>query len=242
MLEAIDSVATPAPRYVALIADQISGSAEQTRAALFGCDAAAVVLTPNGDAIDSVQQRQPDLVIVDLDFGSRRQALALIDAALRFSRASIIVVGGDTGALVSAASSERCQVLHRPVHGGQLRASIRAALAQRAHRAEMISDESARHRLEHALRLIGQAARDALAPAAPPVVRGALDQLRPREREIAELLLRHLRVPAVAATLGISPHTVRNHLKNIYRRLGVGSQQQLLTALSAQDPALETHG
>jgi DNA-binding CsgD family transcriptional regulator len=59
-------------------------------------------------------------------------------------------------------------------------------------------------------------------------------RLRPREREIANLLLDHYRVPAVAERLAISPHTVRNHLKNIYRRWGIGSQQELLLVLKAE--------
>jgi DNA-binding CsgD family transcriptional regulator len=65
-------------------------------------------------------------------------------------------------------------------------------------------------------------------------------RLRPREREIADLLLAHYRVPAVAERLAISPHTVRNHLKNIYRRWGIGSQQELLLALKAEglEPAV----
>ena len=66
------------------------------------------------------------------------------------------------------------------------------------------------------------------APARPKL---SLVDLRPRERQIAELLLQHHRVPAVASRLGISANTVRNHLKNIFRRLGVHSQQELLDAL-----------
>ena len=35
----------------------------------------------------------------------------------------------------------------------------------------------------------------------------------------------------IAQALGISAHTVRNHLKNLYRRAGVHSQQELLLAM-----------
>ncbi len=35
-------------------------------------------------------------------------------------------------------------------------------------------------------------------------------------------------VPAIAKRLYISPHTVRNHLKSIYRKVGVGTQSQLI--------------
>ncbi len=60
-----------------------------------------------------------------------------------------------------------------------------------------------------------------------------LPSLSAREREIAELLLAHKRVPAIARQLFISPHTVRNHLKKIFAKLGVGSQQQVLDLLTA---------
>ena len=62
-----------------------------------------------------------------------------------------------------------------------------------------------------------------------------LGDLRPRERQIIDLLLVHRRVPAIAQALGISAHTVRNHLKNLYRRAGVHSQQELLLALKQDD-------
>ena len=56
------------------------------------------------------------------------------------------------------------------------------------------------------------------------------------------LLLQHLRVPAIARRLGISQQTVRNHLKSVFRRTGVRSQQELLDriALAAASQAPQT--
>ena len=56
--------------------------------------------------------------------------------------------------------------------------------------------------------------------------------LRPREQEVVRLLLQHLRVPAIARRLGISQQTVRNHLKSVFRRTGVRSQQELLDRIA----------
>lgn len=53
-------------------------------------------------------------------------------------------------------------------------------------------------------------------------------QLSPREREILTKLLSGLRVPAIAEKLFISPHTVRNHLKSMYRKLEVPDQNGLI--------------
>ena len=53
------------------------------------------------------------------------------------------------------------------------------------------------------------------------------------KHQIVELLLASRRVPGIAGTLGISPHTVRNHLKAVFRKLGVHSQEALLELLRA---------
>ncbi len=55
-----------------------------------------------------------------------------------------------------------------------------------------------------------------------------LRDLSPREKENLEHLMNGLRVPAIAKILHISQHTVRNHLKAIYRKLGVSSQSDLI--------------
>jgi len=54
-----------------------------------------------------------------------------------------------------------------------------------------------------------------------------LASLSPREREVVSHLLRGLRVGTIARTLHISPHTVRNHLKAIFQKVGVSSQDEL---------------
>jgi PAS domain S-box-containing protein len=55
-----------------------------------------------------------------------------------------------------------------------------------------------------------------------------LDSLSDREREVLAHLVIGERVSAIAENLHISPHTVRNHLKSVYRQLGVGSQSELI--------------
>jgi PAS domain S-box-containing protein len=52
--------------------------------------------------------------------------------------------------------------------------------------------------------------------------------LSPREREILSELVAGQRVAAIASKLFISPHTVRNHLKSMYRKLDVPNQAGLI--------------
>jgi DNA-binding NarL/FixJ family response regulator len=58
-----------------------------------------------------------------------------------------------------------------------------------------------------------------------------LAALTPREDEVLLMLLSGDRVPSIARDLHISPNTVRNHLKSIFRKLNVGSQVELLDRL-----------
>ena len=59
-----------------------------------------------------------------------------------------------------------------------------------------------------------------------------LQQLSPREREVLLHIGAGHRVPGIAERLFISGHTVRNHLKAIYRKLGVESQHELVEWLN----------
>jgi len=61
--------------------------------------------------------------------------------------------------------------------------------------------------------------------------------LSPREWQVMERLRSGLRVVTIARELTISPNTVRNHLKSIYRKLGVRSQVELLERMRGSEAA-----
>jgi PAS domain S-box-containing protein len=61
-----------------------------------------------------------------------------------------------------------------------------------------------------------------------PVDHPVLVELSEREHEILEHLMQGSRVPAISKDLFISPNTVRNHLKAIYRKVEVSSQSELI--------------
>lgn len=93
-------------------------------------------------------------------------------------------------------------------------------------------------RLEHHIRRIGSEvhAADLEVTVRAPMTYGesaVLDALAltPRQRDIVERLARGQRVPSIAAALFISRSTVRNHLAQVYRLVGVHSQEELLNAL-----------
>jgi DNA-binding CsgD family transcriptional regulator len=58
-----------------------------------------------------------------------------------------------------------------------------------------------------------------------------LKLLSAREWEVLQLLMDRCRVPNIAKQLCISPHTVRNHLQSIFRKVEVRSQSELIEKL-----------
>ncbi len=61
--------------------------------------------------------------------------------------------------------------------------------------------------------------------------------LSPREIEVVQLLVEGLTTVAMAERLSISPHTIRDHLKNLYRKTGASSRGELLGLISRAAPA-----
>lgn len=76
-------------------------------------------------------------------------------------------------------------------------------------------------------RHLAAAASDSGADAAFSGFGGAL--LSPREREIAQLLLRGHSGHSIGAQLGISATTVKTHRKNLYAKLGIATQFELFS-------------
>lgn len=72
-------------------------------------------------------------------------------------------------------------------------------------------------RAVHAGDVIG---RDAGSPG-PPTVSAAAPRFSHREVQVLQLVVAGFGARAVAERLRLSPHTIRNHLKSVYRKLGV---------------------
>ena len=91
------------------------------------------------------------------------------------------------------------------------------------------TDRSEKALLEASRRIAREAA---LAPEPPG---GELDSLRPRERTIVTLYAEGLAVDEIAQLLVISPHTVRTHVKNAFRRLEVHSRDEAARLVFADE-------
>jgi len=161
---------------------------------------------------------QPDVILLDLDLGGE-SSIACLPELLRNCRARVLILTGD-----------RDPASHQ--------AAIRAGA-----RGVVLKDDSAEtvlHAIErvHAgdiwlapelmNRMIGLLAAQ-VEPAAADEAAARIASLTAREREIIRAVVRDRGAPsmAIAASLGISEHTLRNHLTAIYDKLGLRNRIDL---------------
>ncbi|MEE0592650.1 MAG: helix-turn-helix transcriptional regulator, partial [Eggerthella lenta] len=64
--------------------------------------------------------------------------------------------------------------------------------------------------------------------------------LTPREREILVLLAQNYRAPYIAEKLVVSQSTVKTHMRNLYGKLDVHSQAELLLGLDEEAQSITT--
>ncbi|WP_344908171.1 helix-turn-helix transcriptional regulator [Actinomadura meridiana] len=57
--------------------------------------------------------------------------------------------------------------------------------------------------------------------------------LTPKERTVVDHVLEGLATKQIARRLELSPHTVNDHFKSIYRKIGVSAREELITRLLA---------
>jgi DNA-binding NarL/FixJ family response regulator len=58
--------------------------------------------------------------------------------------------------------------------------------------------------------------------------RTVFPELTPREREVLTLIASGLNNAAIASRLGLAPHTVGNHISNIFAKLQVASRAEAI--------------
>jgi DNA-binding NarL/FixJ family response regulator len=175
----------------------------------------------------------PDVLLLDTDLDDRHGGFDVLDGRAPTNVPTVLVADDvDAETLALARQTGAAGFLAWPCSQSQVDATLCLALGSA--RSDPTSADQQLLRALGALRSIARALEQVrhLVPAAEPEPRlrplPGLSELSAREWEVLMGLLDHKRVPALARALHISPHTVRNHLKSIFTKLGVHSQAELL--------------
>ncbi len=179
----------------------------------------AAKTSPGPDALAALEEIRPDVLVTELvSRGGELDAPAYIrDALARSPETKIVVLAaaadratvhevllaGAGAYVVKTARQEDLLAAVRQTFDGSVFMAPAAFLASRATRAVEPVDE-----------------------AAEPVDEAKLDRLTPREQEILRLTADGLTNVQLARLLWVSEQTIKFHLSNIYRKLGVTNRTE----------------
>jgi DNA-binding NarL/FixJ family response regulator len=173
-------------------------------------------------AIDVARELQPDLILLDLSMPgigglaalpllrgvAPNAEVVMLTASVAEENLLASIRAGAAGYLLKTEPPERIVEFLRGAADGE--AALSGSIARRL--LEKVRD-----------------GRDANG-AVPEAIARALSA---REVEVLLLLDDHLSTDQIASRLFISEHTVRSHVKNLLRKLGVSSRRQALETLAA---------
>ena len=243
LVESVDGELERSPRYTKLYT--AVGAADELRVAFVAgssCLAVGVFVRPSDAGPFTLEELTDVRALVPVATTALRRALGrvLTDAT---TRAPVVVMLDADGAITSVSAGGRkilddlrinvdgefpgiVQVAAAKARWGRVASTLTTRLRSR----------SGRWMCLHVTPMEGGDGAVALTvePAPPDdLVRVLLDSygLTPRETEILLRLCRGLTTKEIAAELVISAHTVRDHLKAIYDKAGVGSRGELVATL-----------
>ena len=226
-------------------------AAELIRQAGYLCDC----VYDAAEAVRAVERGRYDVIVADINMDGNHQLELVREIRERFADLPVIIVTGhpSVATAIQALRLSAVDYIPKPVNFVELLERIDEAIKARRERRsaeqhlqefgpvvrklQSIHQSLARVAGEHGASAPLGGDRAAKPAALPTFEPGGVefselaDLLSPREREILEAVASGQRVRAIAGVFTISPYTVRNHLKAIFRKLGVHSQVELLAQL-----------
>jgi two-component system nitrate/nitrite response regulator NarL len=206
--------------------------------ALLFADGRFEVVGEAGDAAEALAalpRCRPDVVLLDnhLPGASGVATLPALLAAAPGLKVLMLTMSEDERDLAAALQGGASGYLLKTAEGDELGEAIVRALAGRSSISSAMTAK-----LGAAFRLAAGTATTqstAASSAAPPAAgsAGPLDELSPREREIARLIAQGQSNKHIARTLGIAETTVKIHVQHLLRKLGLESRVQV-AALAAR--------
>lgn len=174
-----------------------------------------------GDGMEGVKraaQLKPDVVLLDLHMAglSGREAARLIGEEAPASHVLMLTVSEDADDLIDTLRAGACGYLLKNIEADTLVAAIRTAA-----QGESVVSPQMMGKLLQGVRGESRPKRPAAAGAA-----SELDKLSPREREILAFIARGQSNKEIARELAVAESTVKIHVQNILRKLGLASRVQ----------------
>lgn len=214
-----------------LLVDDHRHARQGMREIVDGCSEFTVVgeAASGEEALARVGETQPDLVLMDIHMpgmGGLAAAKAIKDAYPAV-KIVIVTVSDEPAHLFEALKKGAQGYLLKNLNPSAWREYLRAVAADDA----PLSPDIALSILREFARRKGTSGSSVHQPTAAQ--RTALsdelprEDLTPREKEILQEVARGLTNRDVAAALGVSEHTVKNHLKSILQKLRLGNRVQL---------------
>lgn len=200
-----------------LVADDHVAFRQGVRALLAG-EPDLEVVGEAGDGQDVLERTaalQPDVVLMDLGMprGGGIQATRRLCEVSPHVRVLVLTMYEDDESVYTALEAGARGYVLKGARKSELLRAIRAVAS-----GELIVGPAVAGRV---LRRLGTAARAGTADVFP--------MLTDREREVLALLAVHLTNPEIAARLHLSEKTVRNHVSNIFTKLGVATRSEAVT-------------
>jgi DNA-binding NarL/FixJ family response regulator len=239
-----------------LLVDDEPAVIAAVRAALKNEPFEVIGATATDEAFALLEAERFDVLVSDEEMPHMKGSEFLARAGRAYPSIPRIMLSGraDVKALTKAVNeAEIFRFLAKPVRATELTGAIREALElgelARVHR-EVWSAAQAQHAAltslqrgsaagaytEHAhdrVRFAGFSVEGGTpAGAAREIPQSYAERLSAREREIVDAMAAGRRVKEIAEQFAISTHTVRNHLKAVYRKLNVRSQLELVSLIT----------
>jgi DNA-binding NarL/FixJ family response regulator len=176
------------------------------------------VARTGSDALQVIDLRRPDVVLLDVELGERDDGIELIrevEALRPETRVLVITAHDDPATATRALGAGARGFVPKDIASEDLVAAVRAVTAGETHIAPDL--------LTHVLTSLRSAS------STPNVWQQKVDRLTEREREVLELMVGGLDRAAIADRLFLSINTVRTHSKNILAKLGVHSSLEAVS-------------
>lgn len=178
------------------------------------------------EGLTALRHHRMDLVITDLEM-PQLGGLDLLRELPKYQPLVPAIVLTGRPSLTSAVLAMRLSAIdYLTKPAPDLIERVDEALKRGNERAEALQSKQALHEWE---RFIDEAqSRLTALRGRKPEHSERLDQLSAREGEVFQHLVRGLSAQQVGDELHISPHTARNHMKSIFKKLDVSSQLDLI--------------